>query len=851
MSDNPREVARLPRIVLPGQQDEPRIAAVAASYLRAANWEFSAEAIRGFIEALQAHEPLTLAELWNLPTYLKFILLESLLDCARSPLSSADSENASAISVRLKSLRTISHTSWQDLIEPLIAFDATLRQDPAQAYASMDFESREIYRRRLAFIARHSDCTEPQVAQRALDLALDGEAHCATGDCADDPRVQHRRTHVGFYLVDKGFPLLAARTGFNPPLMERARTFIRAHADDFYITGIQLLTIFFIAVLMLKPSTHATLLECVVAALLLAFPAMQCAVELVNNAAVAIFDPVPLPKLDFSNGIPSGFATLVAVPTLLLNEEQVRGLVNELEIRFLANRDPRLHFALLTDLADSVSTPRERDSHPLVELAIHLIDGLNAKYANQRGGAFIFLHRHRIFNGRQGVWMGWERKRGKLLDLNKLLTGDFDAFPIKSGRLEALKEIRYVLTLDSDTQLPRGAAVRMVGAMAHPLNQAVIHPKLRIVTEGYGILQPRIGVSVRSASRSRMAGLYSGQTGFDIYTRALSDAYQELYGEGIFTGKGLYEVAALHAVLDRRFPRDSLLSHDLIEGAYARVGLVSDIELIDDFPSHLSAYNRRKHRWVRGDWQIAQWMFSHVPDESGRRVPSPISSVARWKIFDNLRRSLVEPLTFVLFVAGWFGLPGGPLYWTLISLGLLLFPTFVQLGFGVGRALGSGQRGSAGDAISMFWKAMLVALLNLVFLPLQTLLSIDAIIRVFIRRFITGERLLEWETAAQAESRSAARTPVDRYLALSPLMAIAVGCLVYAADPHAENIFVAAPILALWALADAVTAWLNAQPREQQNRIEPADKSFLMLHALRIWRYFNEFGGARHNYLYS
>ena len=175
--------------------------------------------------------------------------------------------------------------------------------------------------------------------------------------------------------------------------------------------------------------------------------------------------------------------------------------------------------------------------------------------------------------------MGWERKRGKLLDLNKLLAGDFDAFPIKAGRLEALSQIRYVLTLDSDTQLPRGAAARLIGAIAHPLHQAVIHPRLRIVTEGYGILQPRIGVSVRSASRSRLAAIYSGQSGFDIYTRAISDAYQDLYGEGIFTGKGIYEVATLHAVLNHRFPRNALLSHDLIEGAYARAGLASDVEL--------------------------------------------------------------------------------------------------------------------------------------------------------------------------------------------------------------------------------------------------------------------------------
>ena len=247
--------------------------------------------------------------------------------------------------------------------------------------------------------------------------------------------------------------------------------------------------------------------------------------------------------------------------------------------------------------------------------------------------------------------MGWERKRGKLLDLNKFLLHQYDSFPLKAGPLEMLEHVRYIITLDSDTQLPRGTAARMIGTMAHPLNHAIIDPKLRIVTKGYGILQPRVGVSVSSASRSRLASLYSGETGFDIYTRAVSDVYQDLFGEGIFAGKGIYEVSILHEVLDRRFPRNALLSHDLIEGSYARAGLVTDIEIIDDYPSHYSAHTRRKHRWVRGDWQIAQWLFGRVPDESGKFVPNPISTISRWKILDNLRRSLVEPITFLLLPA--------------------------------------------------------------------------------------------------------------------------------------------------------------------------------------------------------
>jgi hypothetical protein len=333
---------------------------------------------------------------------------------------------------------------------------------------------------------------------------------------------------------------------------------------------------------------------------------------------------------------------MVAIPTLLLNEAQVRELVQDLEVRCLANPDPNLHFALLTDLPDSVSRPRENDTDPLVVLAIRLINELNDRYKDKKKfGRFLLLHRHRIFNARQGVWMGWERKRGKLLDLNNLLTGNFDAFPVKAGDTSALSRVHYIITLDSDTQLPRGTAHSMIGAMMHPLNRAIIDPDRRIVTEGYGILQPRVGVSVHSAAQSRMANIYSGQTGFDIYTRAISDVYQDLYSEGSFTGKGIYEVSTLHAVLEKRFPRNALLSHDLIEGAYARAGLATDVEIIDDYPSHYSAYTRRKHRWVRGDWQVAQWLFSRVPTkpENSFATRSPPSRAGKFSIISAARSS--------------------------------------------------------------------------------------------------------------------------------------------------------------------------------------------------------------------
>ncbi len=853
-----RTTRRLPRVVADNRDASSsrgkagaevlRASAVAAAFFEATHSIWHPDAFKVYVDQLQIDDPLDLEELWVLPALLKFYLLEEILSQARALLiasSLADLQKREELSLRIKTLRDTGFANWTSLVEPLIVFDAFLRQDPANAYSTMDFDSREAYRRRVARYARHSDFSETQVAAATLELS-----RAAGRIPSTNPRLHQRRCHVGYYLIDKGFPQLAARIGYRPAFIDWLRMLLRNNADDFYIVGIEISTILLMAAVIVPLVVKYPVLGgLTVAFFLLLLPAAQGTVDLFSNVVTALFTAEPLPKMDFSGGIPSEFATLVAVPTLLANEEQLRELVERLEVHFLANPDPNVYFALLTDLPDSITRPRENDSDTLVDLAVRLIDEMNVQYKVKPHGSFFLLHRHRIFNARQGVWMGWERKRGKLLDLNKYLNGDFDAFPVKTGNLEALSGVKYIITLDSDTQLPRGTATKLVGAIAHPLNRAIIDSERRIVTEGFGLLQPRVGVSVSSASRSRLASIYSGQAGFDIYARAVSDVYQDLYGEGIFTGKGIYEVAIFHEVLDRRFPRNALLSHDLIEGSYARVGLATDIEVIDDYPSHYSAHTRRKHRWVRGDWQIAQWMFSRVPDESGRKVPNPITNISRWRILDNLRRSLVEPFTFFLFMGAWLGLPGGPRYWTLATLFILFLPNLVQLIFAMGHAAVSDQEGTLGEALLGFWQAIGVTFLTLAFLPHQTLLSLDAILRSLVRRFITGQRLLEWETAAEAEASigKKKRTAVDNYLAVMPLIAIGLAAIIWMLNWGALHI--AAPILVLWGVSGSITAWLNAPPREQHARIKPGDETFLRHQALRIWRFYAEFSSEEHNHL--
>jgi cyclic beta-1,2-glucan synthetase len=564
---------------------------------------------------------------------------------------------------------------------------------------------------------------------------------------------------------------------------------------------------------------------------------------MMNYLTTNLFPVTTLPKLDFSEGIPGDCMTLVAVPTLLLNEKQVQGLVEALEVRFLGNHDRNLHFALVSDLPDSHQPAPEDDA--LVALCSGMIAKLNEKYAGMNSGSFFFLHRHRVYNPRERGWMGWERKRGKLHDLNQLLRGEYDSFPVKEGDLSILREIRFVITLDSDTELPRGSAHRLVGAIAHPLNQAIIDPVNNIVVAGYGILQPRVGVSVKSISRSRLAAIFAGETGLDPYTRAISDVYQDLYGEGTFAGKGIYEVDAMLSVLSHRFPRNALLSHDLIEGAYARAGLVTDIMVIEDYPSHYSAYNRRKHRWLRGDWQIVEWLTDLVPDESGVRVRNPISLVSRWKIFDNLRRSLVEPATFALFLLDWFVMPN-PFWWTLATICILFVPAWFEFSFALTRAIAARRARSARDAAANLLATNSTVFLSLTLLAHQTLVSLDAVVRAIIRRVVTRERLLEWETAAEAELGGRG-TAIDRYLDWTPALAVLLGLTIWFLRP--QSFWAAAPILALWACSKVLVLWLDASPLRATPQITDDDMWLLRKSALHVWRYFAEFSSQEHNWL--
>jgi len=816
----------------------PRVIAIAETFVSQVDATFTQKQFTGFCMAFEELVPLLFHEIGSLVPALKLILLERIAERAIDLLERPTDPSLRVIPF-VKAYQQVLQAPWREELESLIPFDEILRRDPAGAYAGMDSESRNSYRERVSQIASRSDQTEMEVARHALMLARQAEKREYR-----DERIAERESHIGYYLVGEGVSLLCQRVGYHPTFGESVRRALRTHPDEFLLVGIALLTLVIVTgVLWLLTPSDTPLQIVLLSMLILLLPSSQAAVQLMNYLTTNLLSPTTLPKMDLSEGIPDHCVTLVAIPTLLLNEVQVHHLVEELEVRYLGNHDRNIHFAIVSDLPDS-REPAPEDNE-LVSLCSGLITELNERYGAKKEGTFFHLHRHRIYNPREKGWMGWERKRGKLLDLNQLLRGKFDSFPVKIGDLPLLTTVRFVITLDSDTELPRGSAHRMIGALAHPLNQAIIDPDKNIVVAGYGILQPRVDISVQCTTRSRLAAIFAGETGLDPYTRAISDVYQDLYGEGSFTGKGIYEVDTMFQVLYGRFPRNSLLSHDLIEGAYARAGLTSDIAVIEDYPSHYSAYSRRKHRWLRGDWQIVEWLTDAVPDESGARVRNPISLVSRWKIFDNLRRSLIEPAIFTLLLYGWFVM-NHPVWWTLAAVGILFVPAWVELLFGLTRAAIAGQLSVAKNAFNDLFTSNFTVLLTLTLLAHQTLLSLDAVGRALVRGLFTRQRLLEWETAEQAELGKN-RTPIDRYIDWMPFLAAGLALVLWLGRTHA--LLAASPILFLWACSKPLAIWLNASPIEAAPEITGKDEWLLRKSALYIWRYFAELSNEEQNWL--
>ena len=740
----------------------------------------------------------------------------------------------------ITSMRLISAFDWTEFFESVSLVDAILWNDTG--FAAPDFVTRDRYRDSIEELSRYSTHDERDVARRAV---LHAKHFWSKAQGASNP--MERRADPGYYLVANGRIALEQEVGFRMPIKTRVRRAYVTNATSRYLATIAIV-IGLILVLFLFNSAagQVGIAELFLAAMLALIPASDLAIALVNREVTEFLGPRPLPRLALRDGVPADLRTLIAVPTLLIDTAQIAEQIERLEVHYLANSDGELYFALLSDWKDAPQENMPGDDDVLAA-AVEGIAQLNRRHRSVPDGSerFFLFHRRRRWNESERKWIGWERKRGKLHELNRLLRGAKDTSFVPTGSREPIAPsgVRYVITLDADTRLPRGDACRLVGTMAHPLNRPRFDARLGRVIEGYALLQPRVTPTLPT---DREGSIYqrisAGPAGIDPYASAVSDIYQDLFGEGSYTGKGIYDVDAFEAALAGKVPENFLLSHDLFEGIFARGGLVTDIEFFEEFPSHYEVAAVRQHRWARGDWQLLPWIIGHSPDLGSAPIRASIPLIGRWKMLDNLRRTLFAPAALVTLIAGWTLPFASPLVWTLFVFACIAIPPLLHVFFSaIPHRRGISKRSHVRAVGTDLLLAASHVGLTVTLLADQAWLMTDAIVRTLARVYVTRRNLLEWVTAAQAKSGfELSLSSSYRSMSHTCALAVVVGVMVAFQPPEVWPI--AAPFVLLWVLSPIVAYWISLPPRAAEDQpLAEEDICMLRLTARRTWRFFETF----------
>lgn len=748
--------------------------------------------------------------------------------------------NQITISNSIASLRRLGEVDWREFVEEMSIVDQTLRMDPTDTYSNMDFGTRDRYRHVVERLSRATLRLEGDVAAAAIELAKKRAESIFLEEMlnANDMRF----CHVGYYLVDAGLPQLEKVLGVRRSLWQKLCRFGRRWPLLSYLGSITVITVGIVWGLLIKAShmdLHTFWLW--VLGITIAVCASQLAVSLINWVGTLLTKPQRLPRMDFSHGIPAEYHTLVVVPAMLSGTAEIDSLVDALEVRFLGNRGQYLHFALLTDFNDAKEQRMPKDAE-LLAFAQQRINELNEHYAPESSDIFFLFHRSRQWNAQEQRWIGRERKRGKLADLNHFLrSGEKNNFSLIVGNTAELNQVKYVITLDSDTQLPRESARQFVATMAHPLNRPLLDAKKQVVIDGYGILQPRVAEVLTNAGSSRYVRLCGGEFGIDPYTRTVSDIYQDIFHQGSFVGKGIYDVDIFEQVLGDRFPDNRILSHDLLEGCYVRSGFLSDVALYEKSPSSYLADAKRRMRWIRGDWQLAGWLLPWVLNGSKHRARNPLSSLSKWKIFDNLRRSLVPIALVLLFILSWTILPD-TFFWICTIFSLLLLPpvlsTLVEL---IRKPEDMLPRQHVEQIIPIIRRRVGQFILYLACLPYEAWYSLSAIMRTCWRMMISKRHLLEWTPSDQIDKRLN-DTPGAWIATMWPgLAAAGAACFILYLNHRTEYLLFAVPSLLLWIISPLIARWLSRPLKREEPKLNAEQLRFLHRMARKTWAFFETF----------
>lgn len=732
-----------------------------------------------------------------------------------------------SLSNAITSLHRLSQIDWRILFEEVSVVHCILSKEASQVYSKMDFSTRDSYRHALEKITKEAHFDEIEAAHRLVGLTF--KAHDELGQ------------HIGYYLLDEGLPFFMEKLNIKLSWSNAIRNLAKHYASEIYIGSICALTLGVAFSFGYLAHTQKALPSVFwFFSIISLIPSSEIAIQLINYLIARNLKPQILPKMSYEKGIPDECKTLVAVPNLLTNIQAIKEDIENLEIRYLANIDSNLVFCLISDHCDSLQKENETDK-PLLDFAIVEIQKLNEKYPDR---PFFLFHRPRVWCHSEQLWMGKERKRGKIELLNRFLVGDnaseVDEF-LHVGHVEHLRGVRFVIALDADTQLLSNRARSLIETITHPLNQPIVNGQGQI-ERGYSIIQPRVSTSFPSGNGSFFAKIFSDPTGSDPYTKAISDIYQDIFHEGVYHGKGIYDLYAFHGILSQKFPDDLILSHDLLEGSHVGVGFASDIELLDNFPSTYVEYCKRAERWIRGDWQISGWMFPKVPGKKKGKIPNQLGSINRWKIFDNLRRSLLAPSLFFLLIANWFLSPSAS--WSTLALIVIAIPAIIQL-IEVLRVPLKDWSGARNDIKKCLARIFFSATL----LPHQTFLNLQAISKGLWRKFITRKKLLEWEPSSFSAVKKHIYYQIFQWQTIFvALVSLGVlSSLIYFSFPLIPSSII---FLTLWVLSPLTIQKLNLKGLPEKKEIlKEMDVQFLKEVARKTWRYFDDFVNVQTNWL--
>lgn len=716
------------------------------------------------------------------------------------------------ISSSIISLREIDGINWRRFFSKTSIVENILIKDPDKTYSKMDFKSKDYYRHKIEKISRKYKIKEELIAEKLIFLAERAKKSGKTG-C---------RGHIGYYLIDDGIRELNKELGSRVNIKNKFNQNIFWFINVFGTLAIVLMVLF----IGYSSGIEYERYQYILAGIILVIPSSEIVVNIINWVTCKRVPMRHVPKIDLKNGIDENQKSIVIIPTIINSITGGKKLVEKLEVIYLSNKEDNLYFAILSDFPDSDKDIKENDKI-INDSMIKEISKLNRKYCINTGDKFFFLNRKRIYNSHEGVFMGRERKRGKIMEFIALLKGEEKnhTFNVISSSIKELKNAKYIITLDTDTLMPRGVVKKLIGAMIHPLNRAVYEEN--VVKRGYTIMQPKVSISLESKNKSEFSKIFGGECGVDGYSTAYSDTYQDLFGEGSFTGKGIIDIDVFYSVLKDEIHENRVLSHDLLEGCYTRSALVTDCELIDNYPSSYLASAKRLHRWIRGDWQLLPWLFS-----------SKLSMLSKWKIFDNLRRSLLAPSLMIGLGIALFSFRRGIEVTVILFLALIMPILFTVTDFVV----------TPKNKLIGTMKTLRQIVLIMSFIPYQTYITIGAILKALFRLFISKNHLLEWQTAEDAEK--SVKNTIGYYYEKMWFSVIAGAVFIVLSFNSSLILGVIISILSIiWILSPLLAYRISKIHKEEKIDLSDNDRDYLRCISRRTWAYYEDFVNSENNYL--